>query len=209
MTIYYIYTAIIAYLIGAVPFPQIFSKLFFKQDLTSTGSKNVGTRNFYETSGHKVLGIMVLLLELGKGFASVIVAHYYSPTFDFALFGATFAVLGHNFNPFLKFKGGRGLAVAGGAMIIISPIALLAWLAVYFIFGFALKDVHLRAIIATVLIPIWAIISTDYYFYTFQLFPWDMFLSDFYIITIFSFALAILLKHIQPVVDLMKGVKDY
>jgi glycerol-3-phosphate acyltransferase PlsY len=201
----FIIVGIISYLLGAIPFTQIFSKIFFKTDLRTSGSGNVGARNFYEVTGKKTMGIIVLLLDLLKGTLAVLVGYYFNKSFDFALYSATFAILGHNYSPFLKFKGGRGLATAAGAMLIISPLALISWIVSYFIFNFATKNVHLRSILSTVVLPVIVIISPDTYFYEFHLFNLNMFLMHSYPYFIIALTIAIILKHIDPIFEFYRN----
>lgn len=207
MILNFIIVGIIAYFVGAIPFTQIFSKKFFNTDLTASGSGNVGARNFYEVTGKKVFGIIVLLLDVSKGVISVLIGYYFNKSFDFALWSATFAVLGHNYSIFLRFKGGRGLATAAGAMLLISPLALITWLAAYYIFNFATKDVHIRSVLATILLPIAAIISPDTYFYEYQLFNLNMFLMKSYDFFLIAITIVIILKHIDPISESLKNKK--
>jgi glycerol-3-phosphate acyltransferase PlsY len=97
MILNFLIVGVICYFLGAIPFTQIFSKLLYRIDLRSTGTGNVGARNFYEVTGKKTLGIIVLLLDLFKGTLAVLIGFYFNKSFDFALYSATFALLGHNY----------------------------------------------------------------------------------------------------------------
>jgi glycerol-3-phosphate acyltransferase PlsY len=205
MIINFVIVGLICYFLGAIPFTQIFSKIFFKTDLRTTGTGNVGARNFYEVTGKKTLGIVVLLLDVFKGMLAVLIGFYFNKSFDFAIYAATFAVLGHNYSIFLKFKGGKGLATAAGAFLLISPLGLISWLASYFIFQFANKDIYIRTILATILLPIVTIVSPDTYFLSFQFIDLKMFLLKSYPYFMIAISITILLKHVEPFFNYLKG----
>jgi glycerol-3-phosphate acyltransferase PlsY len=167
----------------------------------------VGARNFYEVTGKKTLGIIVLLLDLFKGTLAVLIGFYFNKSFDFALYSATFALLGHNYSIFLRFKGGKGLATAAGAFLLISPLGLISWLASYFIFQFANKDIYIRTILATILLPIVIISSPETYFLLFQIIDLKMFVMNSYPFFIIAISIVILLKHVEPFFNYLKGEK--
>lgn len=205
MIINFLIVGLICYFLGAIPFTQIFSKILYKIDLRTSGTGNVGARNFYEVTGKKTFGIIVLLLDVLKGSAAVLIGYYFNKSFDFALYSATFVVLGHNYSIFLKFHGGKGLATAAGAFLLISPLALFTWLASYFIFQFANKDIYIRTILATILLPIVTIVSPDTYFLLFQIIDLKMFLLRSYPFFITTVCIVILLKHVEPFFNYLKG----
>jgi glycerol-3-phosphate acyltransferase PlsY len=207
MILNFLIVGVICYFLGAIPFTQIFSKLLYRIDLRSTGTGNVGARNFYEVTGKKTLGIIVLLLDLFKGTLAVLIGFYFNKSFDFALYSATFALLGHNYSIFLRFKGGKGLATAAGAFLLISPLGLISWLASYFIFQFANKDIYIRTILATILLPIVIISSPETYFLLFQIIDLKMFVMNSYPFFIIAISIVILLKHVEPFFNYLKGEK--
>jgi glycerol-3-phosphate acyltransferase PlsY len=205
MILNFLIVGVICYFLGAIPFTQIFSKLLYRIDLRSTGTGNVGARNFYEVTGKKTLGIIVLLLDLFKGTLAVLIGFYFNKSFDFALYSATFALLGHNYSIFLRFKGGKGLATAAGAFLLISPLGLISWLASYFIFQFANKDIYIRTILATILLPIVIISSPETYFLLFQIIDLKMFVMNSYPFFIIAISIVILLKHVEPFFNYLNG----
>ena len=100
----------LAFLIGAIPFGFIVSK-FYKVDIKSAGSGNTGATNVARVLG-KQAGIITLLLDIAKGPVAIIAASQVCtlPGFE-SLFGLL-AVVGHCFSPFMKFKGGKGVATS-------------------------------------------------------------------------------------------------
>ncbi len=133
---YDILTILIAYLIGAIPFGFLIPKLFGIADVRKLGSGNVGATNAYRTAG-PVAGILVLIFDIGKGVAAVMLARFIPGTViptEYLLFAAGMAaILGHIFTIFLGFKGGKGVNTALGVMITILPLETLVALVVFII----------------------------------------------------------------------------
>ena len=126
------YTAIIAYLLGSIPFGLILTRLFGAGDLRAIGSGSIGATNVLRT-GRKGLAAATLLLDAGKGAAAVLIAAQFWP--NWAAWAGFAAILGHCFPVWLGFKGGKGVATALGVALALSwPIALICagvWLAVF------------------------------------------------------------------------------
>ena len=123
----------IAYLLGSIPFGLILTFLAGLGDIRKKGSGNIGATNVMR-SGHKILAVLTLLLDAGKGYAAVEIARFLY-TGDFAQVAGLFAVLGHIFPVWLRFRGGKGVAVTIGVffslhwMLGVSVCAL--WLLVF------------------------------------------------------------------------------
>ena len=141
-----IFTLLIAlplsYLVGAIPFGLLFSRMVGK-DVRQEGSGNIGATNVNRVLGKK-LGILTLLCDLLKGFFPVFVtAFFLMPSADsawiVALCGLA-AVVGHMFSVYLGFTGGKGVATALGVFLFFSPqailLALLLFIAVVYFSGF-------------------------------------------------------------------------
>jgi glycerol-3-phosphate acyltransferase PlsY len=140
MHIFEIVTVIASYLIGAVPFGLIFSRLFSNVDVRTIGSGNIGATNVLRASGKKA-AVLTLLADALKGFLPVIIVqHLFNSDVTTVLSGAA-AVLGHNFPVYLKFKGGKGVATSFGVVLAVSPwiglVALLLWLAAAFLWHYS------------------------------------------------------------------------
>ncbi len=128
------YVAVIAYLMGCVPFALIVGYLGGIGDIRKLGSGNPGATNMARQGG-KRLGAITLLLDIGKGALAV----YIGQIISFPIAAALFVVLGHCFSAALKFKGGKGVATTLGALLILCPPAgitfICAWLFVYALYG--------------------------------------------------------------------------
>jgi glycerol-3-phosphate acyltransferase PlsY len=105
-----IVVVLIAYLIGGIPFSHIVSRWGANVDICERGEGNVGARNVYHVAG-RGWGILAAVLDLSKGVA----AYYFGSRLTASMVGflaCGIAVgLGHNFSPFLRFRGGKGLSV--------------------------------------------------------------------------------------------------
>jgi acyl phosphate:glycerol-3-phosphate acyltransferase len=143
---------LIGYLLGSIPFGLVLTRLAGTQDLRSIGSGNIGATNVLRT-GHKGLAAATLILDALKGTAAVIIAGYIGGP-DAAMLAGLGAFLGHLFPVWLKFRGGKGVAVYIGILIgLFWPAAILfclIWLAM----AFALRYSSLSALTASVITPI-------------------------------------------------------
>lgn len=131
ITIFQILTVITSYLIGAVPFGLLFSRMFSNVDVRSVGSGNIGATNVLRASGKKA-AVLTLLADCFKGLLPVLAAQYlFQNDMVTALTGAA-AILGHNFPVYLGFKGGKGVATSYGVVLAIAPLigfaCLVGWL---------------------------------------------------------------------------------
>jgi glycerol-3-phosphate acyltransferase PlsY len=118
-----------AYLMGAIPFSLIVGKLFYKIDLREQGSGNLGATNVYRVLGWKA-GLAVAVLDVGKGALAVLVGTLLYPVavdsnaHDWVRIAALIcAVLGHSYSPYIRFRGGKGVATAAGGILFITPMA--------------------------------------------------------------------------------------
>lgn len=131
---------VISYLIGSIPFGLIFTDLFLKQDVRKIGSGNVGATNVLRT-GNKLLAFATLLLDIGKGAFAVYLCMAIFSKLAFSaeviidplegLIYGFFAIVGHCFPVWLKFKGGKGVATTFGVLFAAVPwaglIAAVTW----------------------------------------------------------------------------------
>ena len=117
-----------AYILGAVPFAYFFGKLKGK-NVTKLGSRNVGALNAWRQLGWKI-GSTVLLLDTAKGAIVMSVILVLNLTESIALAMAVAVTIGHNFSIFLRFNGGKGVAVVFGLSLVIFPLLTVLALAV-------------------------------------------------------------------------------
>jgi len=153
-------TAVLAYLLGSIPFGLVLTRLAGLGDIRDIGSGNIGATNVLRT-GNKGLALATLLLDSGKGAIAVFIAVQWS--FELALIAGLFSVLGHNFPVWLKFKGGKGVATTLGVLLAISwqvgLLTCLTWVAIAALFRYS----SLAALIAFAAAPLytfWLIDST-------------------------------------------------
>jgi glycerol-3-phosphate acyltransferase PlsY len=150
--------AVAGYILGSIPFGLVMAKLFGLGDIRQIGSGNIGATNVLRT-GNKLAAFLTLVLDAGKGAIAVLIAR--------AVFGegaagvaGLFAVLGHLFPLFLRFKGGKGVATFLGTLLALSFPAGLAACATWLIMAVIFRISSLSAIMAALLAPVFT-----FYFY--------------------------------------------
>jgi acyl phosphate:glycerol-3-phosphate acyltransferase len=149
----------IAYLLGSIPFGYILVRIFRGRDVRRTGSGNIGATNVARSS--PALGILTLLLDAAKAFTAVAIAAAIcgaqpgSAGFYAAVaVAAFFAVVGHVFPVWLRFRGGKGVATGVGAFVAIVPKAILLALVVFAALFAAFRYVSLASIAAAAALPL-------------------------------------------------------
>ena len=121
-----------SFLIGSIPFGFIVAKLWAGVDIREHGSGNIGFANVAREVGFRP-GLVVLVLDIAKGFLPVLAAYAIWGR-DVAVFAALAAIAGHVVTPFLRWRGGKGVATALGAFAALDPpaaaVAVVVWIAV-------------------------------------------------------------------------------
>jgi acyl phosphate:glycerol-3-phosphate acyltransferase len=143
---------VIGYLFGSIPFGLILTRLAGTQDLRSIGSGNIGATNVLRT-GHKGLAAATLLLDLLKGTAAVVISGYFGGP-DAAMLAGLGAFLGHLFPVWLKFKGGKGVAVYIGILLGLFWPAAIAFCLIWLAIAFASRYSSLAALVAGLVTPL-------------------------------------------------------
>jgi glycerol-3-phosphate acyltransferase PlsY len=129
---------VIAYLLGSIPFAYIIGKLS-GFDVRKVGDRNVGTFNIFRHAGLGS-GVATLVADVGKGALAIVVAKLLS-VHELVVFGAGVAAfIGHNWPIFLRFRGGRGLAVIIGVLLALVPIEMLIAAAISIVVLFATRS---------------------------------------------------------------------
>ena len=143
-SMYPLFAALAAYLLGSLSFAVIVSHLFGLNDPRTYGSKNPGATNVLR-SGSKVAAVVTLLLDAAKGWLPVVLVRWYGKPYGLedgtvALVGLA-AFAGHLFPVFFRFAGGKGVATALGVLVGVSAILGLAvgatWLLVAYFFRYS------------------------------------------------------------------------
>jgi glycerol-3-phosphate acyltransferase PlsY len=153
----YLTTAAVSYLLGSIPFGYLLVRIFKHEDVRSSGSGNIGATNVARKS--PALGIATLLLDAAKGIAAVVIARAW---FDLPrpqlllTVAAFFAVVGHLFPVWLKFRGGKGVATSLGAFILLTPKSILCMALLFLIVVAAFRYVSLASVITAAAFPLLA-----------------------------------------------------
>ena len=138
MDINLIIVAVYSYLLGSIPFGLVLTKIFLKKDIREIGSGNIGTTNVLRT-GKKSLAVATLILDLLKGYLSIIITLTYFE--NLTSYSALICFIGHIFPVWLKFKGGKGVATYLGVILALSYkfflIFGITWLFLSFLFRYA------------------------------------------------------------------------
>ena len=199
--------ALFSYLLGSLPFALLIVKLTSGIDVRKEGSGNVGAMNSYDVTKKKWIGILVLALDVLKGVVAVLFARIIGDGFIPMAIAAIFSVLGHNFSIYIKFRGGRGLATAAGAFIMINPLIVIFWILMYMAGWFIIKkNVHIANLTATICAPLMV-------YYTPQILLDRMSFAG--IVPVMSLLITgaivsflIILRHIKPLMEIMKNSEE-
>ena len=154
----FLIVACVGYLLGSIPFGFLLVWLVRKQDIRAQGSGNIGATNVLR-SGAKGLGILTFVLDGSKGFAAVAVAYLLARGKDpatlqhLAIVAGLFAILGHIFPVWLRFKGGKGVATAFGVFLGICWLAALVALGLWIAVVALTRYVSLASIFAAFVLP--------------------------------------------------------
>ncbi|MBF0430462.1 MAG: glycerol-3-phosphate 1-O-acyltransferase PlsY [Fibrobacteria bacterium] len=132
-----LFILLLSYLAGSIPASVWVSKLFYKKDVRSEGSKNAGLTNTYRLFGVKAT-IPVAIIDFGKGALAAWLGYSanqdYMPAINFGLCAGLMSIFGHSFTCFAGFKGGKGVLAGLGVYMILTPIsailAFVVWLVV-------------------------------------------------------------------------------
>jgi len=148
----YFISVIIGLSLGSIPTAFLILKLTHGIDIRKSGSGNVGAFNSIATSNSKLIGVFVLIIDFSKGLLTVyLINDFYAGSFILPALGICCAVFTHNYNPWLKFKGGRGLATAAGGSFSLFPFLLVVWLVLWTISFILKKNIIIANVFATVL----------------------------------------------------------
>ncbi len=142
-----------AFLCGSIPFGLVLVKVAGKGDVREHGSGNIGATNVSRVGG-KALGILTLLLDIAKGFLPVFVAKHLGWGEAALSLLALSAVLGHVFTPWLKFRGGKGVATALGVALAFRAAMVLPALGVFIVLLLVFRYVSLGSVMAALALPL-------------------------------------------------------
>lgn len=147
-----------AFILGAIPFAYLLPRLVKNIDIRTVGSKNPGATNVRRVLGWP-LGLVVLLLDAGKGMLALFLIDYFIPELnvksriDYQLIAGLAAVLGHSYSPFLFFKGGKGVATSLGVFLILAPYPSLLSILTFLLSLKLCKIVSISTMLAAFFMP--------------------------------------------------------
>ena len=148
-----------SYLMGSIPFGLILTKIFLNKDIRKVGSGNIGATNVLR-AGNKIVGYLTLILDVLKAIIPIIYIKFNYP--DLIYVASLSVFLGHVFSIWLKFKGGKGVATYVGILFCINYflgiIFVITWLIIFIISKFS----SLGSILASLIMPIYIFLNSDY-----------------------------------------------
>ena len=143
---------VVGYLIGSISFAVLIVRLTTGRDIRTEGSGNAGATNVLRSHG-KALGLVVGALDVAKGAAAVLLVRAVTADPRYAAAAALAAIVGHVFPIFYGFRGGKGVATAVGAFLVLAPLATLVCVGVFLAVVAATRYVSLGSMLAIVLMP--------------------------------------------------------
>ncbi len=199
--------SLFAYILGSIPFGLILSRKILNIDIRKLGSKNIGATNVIR-AGNTKIGALTLLLDISKVIIPIMIAKYFDINANMIIVIGFLSLLGHVFPIWLNFRGGKGVAVYFGILLIMSPLFSLLFIFIWITIFVTTRYSSLSSIISIISIPgmyimINMIKLNDIIYYDF-LSPNEM---DFRInFTIILFISVILLyRHMENIKRLIKG----
>ena len=145
--------AVYSYLLGSIPFGLVLTKIFLKKDIREIGSGNIGTTNVLRT-GKKSLAVTTLMLDLLKGYFSIIITVTYFE--NLISYSALICFIGHIFPVWLKFKGGKGVATYLGVILALSYKFFLIFGITWLVFSFLFRYASLSSIISSLIVFVYS-----------------------------------------------------
>lgn len=143
-----------SYLLGSFPTGYLLGKYVYKINLFEHGSKNVGATNSLRVLGKKA-GLIVLIVDALKGAIPVIFINNFSQlSFSWSISVGFLAIFGHTFSPFIKFKGGKGVATSAGTFLALIPYAFASAMIAFLSTVAITRYVSLGSILASTVLPI-------------------------------------------------------
>jgi glycerol-3-phosphate acyltransferase PlsY len=150
-----------AYLLAGVPFGVIVARRFHGLDITTVGSGNTGATNIFRTLGWKA-ALPVALLDVAKGAVPALLARYVlaDPTWqasgrDLLIIATGIAAMaGHMYSPYFRMRGGKGVATAAGAILVLMPRVFFALLVIFVVLIVLVRIVSVASMLTAVALPL-------------------------------------------------------
>lgn len=182
----YIIFFIIAYILGSIPFALIVGRIGFKLDIREHGSGNMGATNAFRVLGIRA-GIIVTLADILKGTIATLIPllamlYFDTPEVNRLLVGL-FAVLGHTYPLFAKFKGGKAVATSAGIILGVNPILFGIIILTFILTLYISKYVSLASMITGIVATLFTLFFRD----------WLLFLI------VFALTLFVIYRHLENI----------
>ena len=151
----------VGYLVAGVPFGVIVARRFYGTDITSVGSGNTGATNIFRTLGWKA-ALSVALLDVAKGAAPALLARFVlaDPAWNASgrdmliIVSGVAAMAGHMYSPYFRLRGGKGVATAAGAILVLMPKVFLALFVVFSALILITRIVSVASMLSAVALPL-------------------------------------------------------
>ncbi|MBT9130462.1 MAG: Glycerol-3-phosphate acyltransferase [candidate division WS2 bacterium] len=182
----------LAFFIGGLPFGYLVGKYIYKVDIRQIGSGNIGAINVVRSLGIR-WGLLVLFLDLLKSFLALILFRGYLNQDRYLFLFSLLLVLGHDYSPFLNFKGGKGVATSMGIYLALAPVALIWAVPIYLLLLLVSGFPSLASLVSLLSIPLIV------YLYNFP--------SYLVVLSIVLFLIA-LLRHKENILRLLEGKEN-
>jgi acyl phosphate:glycerol-3-phosphate acyltransferase len=177
------------YLAGSIPFAVVVSRLMALPDPRTYGSKNIGATNVLR-SGNRVAALVTLVGDAGKGWMAVLVARSLQLDHEMVALVGFAAYLGHVFPIWLRFKGGKGVATAAGALIAFDWRLGLAVIVVWLTMAVVSRYSSLAALTAALFAPAAA---------------WYLLGAGPYLVAVVAMSVLLVVRHHENIRKLVRG----
>lgn len=153
MVIRFVLWSIAGFLIGGIPSGLLIGRLLGRPDLRTSGSHNIGATNAFRVFG-AYPALLTLVCDMLKGSLPLVFLRILNPNPLLMVCCGISAILGHDFSPYLKFKGGKGVATSLGVFLVLSPKAILISILFWILVLALSKIVSIASIGAGIILPL-------------------------------------------------------
>lgn len=203
----FIITAVASFTIGSFPTAYVLVRRHHNKDLRQEGSGNIGTLNAFEVTRSRGIGVAVLLIDLAKGALPLgLLLMLGIDDFAVGALALLAVVAGHNYSPWIGWKGGRGLAPAAGASLLLSFPFPLLWMLLWGAGYWRARNVHFGNLAATLLAPFVVLLVPD----VFAAFSVFRVTSPIPVIAVFFLlSVLVILRHLGPLRELLASYRKH
>jgi glycerol-3-phosphate acyltransferase PlsY len=152
-----LFAVVAAYLVGSIPFAQLLSQRR-GVDLRRVGSGNVGATNVLRTLGVRP-AVLAMMLDAVKGTVAVLVAQRLTNGVAAPVIAGLASMIGHVYPVWLRFRGGKGVATAAGAFVVLTPVAVAVAMGVFVLTVALTRFISVGSMVAALTLAGWAIAS--------------------------------------------------